>query len=121
MEKRVNRNMLLAMTLGVFTVWLSGCVVVVGPDGCRSGTYLGKFERTDTIVESFASHSELVVKTCGSGTIKHVDWPEDFLNVEPGSFHADISKAEEFYGWKPGVNIEDGIRKAVQITGEYNL
>jgi len=59
--------------------------------------------------------AELVISICGSGSIKHVDWPEDYKKVEPGDYRADINKVCSVYGWNPNSELEYGLNRTLNI------
>ncbi len=60
---------------------------------------------------TFKHMAETVVAEAGSGAIRHVLWPKDYINVETGDFAADISKIKKFLDWQPGVPLQEGIRR----------
>ena len=49
---------------------------------------------------SFKTMVETVVDTVGSGRYEHVEWPENYFNIETGDYVADISKARAL-GYAP--------------------
>jgi UDP-glucose 4-epimerase len=58
--------------------------------------------------------AELVIDICGSGRIKHVEWPTEYSKVEPGDYCADIEKVRGRFGWNPGISIEDGLNRTLE-------
>ena len=60
---------------------------------------------------------QTVVNTVGSGSYKHVEWPEDYFNIETGDYIADISKAKAL-GYEPKVSFEEGVQKTVDFYRE---
>lgn len=57
--------------------------------------------------------ARLAVSLAGKGKVVHVPWPPNALEVETGSFVADI-KAIESLGWTPRYSLEDGLRKTIR-------
>lgn len=64
---------------------------------------------------SFIDMVNTVVKTVGKGQIKHIEWPENYINVETGDYITDIRKITSFTGWKPSMDFDEGVK----ITYEY--
>lgn len=62
---------------------------------------------------SFLQMAELIVKTVGRGTIKHIEWPADDAVVETGDFVADTSLIGERLGWQARIPLEKGIADVV--------
>lgn len=60
-----------------------------------------------------------VVEVVGSGEVKHVPWPEHYLNVETGDYITDISKISTVLGWEPSTDLADGIEKTVEYYRKY--
>jgi UDP-glucose 4-epimerase len=63
--------------------------------------------------------AELIIEICGSGRITHVDWPEEYLRIEPGDYFADISKISKTLMWRPQKSLEMGIMETVESMKEY--
>lgn len=66
---------------------------------------------------AFKEMVETVVDVVGSGSYKHVDWPEDYFNIETGDYVADISMASNF-GYEPEVSFRKGVEKTVEFYRE---
>jgi len=62
---------------------------------------------------------EKIVQIVGRGKIRHISWPENYLNVETGDYVADISKINEMISWSPEVSLEEGILKTVNYYLKY--
>ncbi|MBN1405947.1 MAG: GDP-mannose 4,6-dehydratase [Candidatus Omnitrophica bacterium] len=60
-----------------------------------------------------------VVDIVGKGKIKHVPWPENYLNVETGNYIADISKIRKLLNWSPRSNLSEGIRGTYEYYQRY--
>ena len=66
---------------------------------------------------SFKDMVETVVDAVGSGSYRHVEWPENYFNIETGDYVADISKAAAL-GYEPRVSFEEGVRRTVEFYRE---
>jgi len=62
---------------------------------------------------SFQDMTALVVRTVGRGSIRHVGWPADYINVETGDYVSNIQKLCRLTSWRPRISIEEGIRRTV--------
>jgi UDP-glucose 4-epimerase len=67
----------------------------------------------------FKDMVETIVKTIGSGKIKYVKWPSDYLNVETGDYITDITKIKNYLNWSPGFDLKDGIKRTVEYYKKY--
>ena len=68
---------------------------------------------------SFAEMVNIVVKTVGSGQIKHIEWPENYINVETGDYITDITKIKQMLEWSPKVSLEEGVYKTWKYYEKY--
>ena len=57
---------------------------------------------------------DLIVKKVGKGTIKFAKWPQDYQEVETGSYITDISKIKKELGFLPKINFEEGIERTIK-------
>ncbi len=64
---------------------------------------------------TFEDMVDCILKEVGSGTKKHVPWPEDYEKNETGNYSADTSKIKQICGWQPLVNFSDGISEMHQF------
>ena len=60
-----------------------------------------------------------VVEIVGSGQVKFLEWPAEYINVETGDYIANIEKIKRVLGWKPRINLEEGIRKTYEYYSKY--
>ena len=68
------------------------------------------------------SHRDLVqrlVRAAGSGSVKFVDWPADKKRIDIGSFYSDSTKFRAKTGWRPQVNLEEGLRRTLAFYREH--
>jgi len=55
-----------------------------------------------------------VIDAVGKGSYSHVEWPENYFNIETGDYIADTSFAESL-GYKPSISFEDAVVKTVEF------
>lgn len=67
----------------------------------------------------FKDMVRMVVETVGSGTIRHIPWPKDYINVETGDYVTDITKISNVLGWKPKTTLKEGIEKTYAYYKKY--
>lgn len=67
----------------------------------------------------FKEMVQLIVDRVGKGTIKHVPWPSNYLNVETGDYITDINKIKRILKWKPKVDLEEGINKTYNYYKKF--
>lgn len=66
---------------------------------------------------AFKTMVETVVEVVGNGRYKHVDWPENYFNIETGDYVADISLAKSF-GYEPEFSFREGVENTVAFYKE---
>ncbi len=66
----------------------------------------------------FVDMVDAVVAEVGSGTKEHVPWPANYEKNETGNYIADVTKIETLTGWKPSVELKEGIARMVQYYKE---
>lgn len=96
-------------------------------DVVRAFLLVGSSRNTDGEVYNLGSGSpisfkemvERVVKWAGSGRIAYVPWPEERKQIEVGDYVADYRKIESTLGWKPQVEIDEGIRRTIAFYKRY--
>jgi UDP-glucose 4-epimerase len=68
------------------------------------------------------SHRELVellVGIAGSGTVRFVEWPPEKKRIDIGSFYSDSSRFRQTVGWRPSVQLAEGLRRTVAFYREH--
>ncbi|MGH9313615.1 MAG: NAD-dependent epimerase/dehydratase family protein, partial [Vicinamibacterales bacterium] len=68
------------------------------------------------------SHRDLVrllLDVAGSGSVRFVEWPPDKKLIDIGSFYADSSKFMRVTGWRPGVDLREGLARTVAFYREH--
>jgi len=69
-------------------------------------------------VLSYKELAEMIVSLAGSGRVAEVPWPDEYRQVETGSFVADIELSEALLGWRPRFSVRDGLKKTVAFYQE---
>lgn len=54
-----------------------------------------------------------VIAIAGGGRVEHVSWPALAEQVETGDFIADISRIERELGWRPAIELRNGLERTV--------
>ena len=67
---------------------------------------------------SLREATELVIEYAGSGALELVPWPDERKAIETGDYFADFSKFQQATGWKPQVEMEEGLAKTVEFYRE---
>lgn len=63
--------------------------------------------------------ARLIVKNTGSGRLRFVKWPQEYEQVETGSYVSDITKIKKELNFNPRVDFNDGIKKTlIQMTND---
>ncbi len=68
---------------------------------------------------TFKEMAETIVSVAGSGSIVHIPWPDDYVNIETGDFVADINKIKNAYSWAPEISFREGIKQTVKHYKKY--
>ena len=66
---------------------------------------------------TFANMVYTIVKKVGRGSIKFIEWPRNYSNIETGDYISDISKVKTVINWEPKFDIDKGI----EVTYKYYL
>lgn len=61
----------------------------------------------------FSAVAQMIVDECGSGRYDLVAFPKELEPFEVGSFYFDITKIRKELGWRPNIDIKEGIKKMV--------
>ena len=64
------------------------------------------------------AHKELVallIDVADTGSVRFVPWPPEKKQIDIGSFYSDSSKFSAATGWKPAVNLREGLRRTVEF------
>ena len=61
-----------------------------------------------------------VIELCNSGRFKAVPFPKEIIKFELGSFYFNISMANKEFGWKPKINLDEGIKRTINFIKNQN-
>lgn len=61
----------------------------------------------------------LLLDVAGTGRVRFVDWPAEKKAIDIGSFYADSSKFASATGWRPAVDLRDGLTRTVAYYREH--
>jgi UDP-glucose 4-epimerase len=64
---------------------------------------------------AFIELVKLILKTAESGSMEQVPWPKERADIEVGDYVADFTLLKNICGWKPEVDLEEGLKKTVQF------
>jgi UDP-glucose 4-epimerase len=62
---------------------------------------------------------ELLIGTAGSGTVRYVEWPPEKKAIDIGSFYSDSTKFRTAVGWRPEINLREGLRRTIEYYREH--
>jgi len=68
------------------------------------------------------AHADLVkmlVAAAGGGRVTLVDWPAEKKRIDIGSFYSDWSKFAAATGWRPTVDLREGLERTVAFYREH--
>ena len=68
------------------------------------------------------SHRDLVhllLEVAGTGRVRYVEWPEEKRAIDIGSFYADSSKFRAATGWRPRVQLREGLARTIAYYREH--
>lgn len=64
---------------------------------------------------------EKLIKIYGSGTYEIVKYPDESKDIEIGDYIADYSKFTRVTGWKPIINLEEGLRRTLAYYNQNKI
>ena len=68
------------------------------------------------------AHRDLVamlIETAGSGRARFVEWPPDKKRIDIGSFYSDSTKFQRAVGWRPTIDLREGLRRTIAFYREH--
>jgi len=60
-----------------------------------------------------------IIEVAGSGRYESIPWPKDRKEVEVGNYFADYAKIQKELGWKPKVELEEGLKLTVDFYRKH--
>lgn len=67
---------------------------------------------------TFKQMAEQVVTSVGTGIINYVPWPENYEKEETGHCEMDITKLSMATGWKPSIQMKQGLEEMIRYYKE---
>ena len=61
----------------------------------------------------------LLIDVAGTGSFRHVDWPDEKRRIDIGSFYSDSTRFERTTGWSPAVTLRDGLSRTVAFYRKH--
>ena len=68
---------------------------------------------------SFIDLAELIVRVAGRGRYEFTEFTKERLALEPGDYYTDITKVSSRIGWRPTVDLEEGLRRTVDFCDRH--
>ena len=68
------------------------------------------------------SHRDLtamLIDTAGTGSVRFVEWPEEKKRIDIGSFYSDSTKFAQTVGWRPRIDLREGLSQTLSFYREY--
>jgi UDP-glucose 4-epimerase len=62
------------------------------------------------------AHRDLVerlIEAAGGGRVRFVEWPAEKRRIDIGSFYSDSTKFRDTTGWRPAVDLREGLRRTI--------
>jgi UDP-glucose 4-epimerase len=120
----VNRLIHLALSGGVLTIYGDGAQqrdYIYVDDVVSALLRCGEASESDGRVYNVGGGTgtrlidmaNTIIRIAGAGRIEHVGWPPLAEQIETGDFVADISRARRELGWRPAVDLHDGLQRTV--------
>lgn len=73
------------------------------------------FNLGDSEVVSLKGLAEKLVKNSDKGEFTIKEFPEDRKKIDIGDYYSDFKLIKETLGWKPKINLEEGLKKTVDF------
>ncbi|MCU0666113.1 MAG: GDP-mannose 4,6-dehydratase [Candidatus Omnitrophica bacterium] len=70
---------------------------------------------------NFVELAKIIIRITGNGKFKFTVFSKERKQIEPGDYYADISKIKNVVGWKPRVELEQGIKDTVDYYRKYKI
>jgi UDP-glucose 4-epimerase len=61
----------------------------------------------------------LLIDIAGTGRVEYVPWPADKKAIDIGSFYADSSKFKRATGWRPSVDLRNGLGRTIAFYRQH--
>ncbi len=61
----------------------------------------------------------MLVEIAGGGRVRYVEWPPEKARIDIGSFYSDSTKFQTAVGWRPAVDLREGLAATVAFYREH--
>ena len=68
---------------------------------------------------TLADIATLIVDIAGAGAVEFRSWPREHERIDIGSYQADSSLAKQMLGWKPKIELRDGLGSTIDFYREH--
>ncbi len=68
---------------------------------------------------SFIALAEKIVEIAGAGRATFTEFTQERKEVEPGDYYTDISKIKRVAGWRPKIDLSEGLRKTIEFYRKH--
>jgi len=68
------------------------------------------------------AHRELVARliaAAGRGSVRFIEWPAEKKRIDIGSFYSDSTKFQQTTGWRPTVDLHEGLRRTLSFYRDH--
>ncbi len=100
-------------------VYIDDCVDALISLSISNKCYGKMFNIGNDETHTFEETVEKIVRIAGSGKIVYRDFSPERKAQEPRDFYSDITKINNFIGWKPRTNIDQGIEKTIEYYEKH--
>jgi len=85
-------------------------LIALGAADAAAGRIYNVGSGTGTRLVDMAQH---IIREAGGGHIEFAEWPAVAAQIETGDFVADIARIGADVGWRPAMNLDEGLRRTV--------
>jgi nucleoside-diphosphate-sugar epimerase len=71
------------------------------------------------IPTDFITLAETIIRIAGSGRCDFSPFSKERKELEPGDYYTDITKIKDQLGWKPKIELEDGLRMTIDFYRQH--
>ncbi len=89
-------------------------ILASGNDNCIGQCYNLSGDKS-----SLKEIAEILIACYGSGSYKIVPFPEERKKIDIGNFYGNSDKFCRETGWKPKVNLKEGLRRTIDFYNKY--
>jgi len=68
---------------------------------------------------SFVDLAKRIIEIAGTGRVTFTEFTKERKEVEPGDYYTDICKIKQMVGWKPIIELNDGLKRTIEFYRKY--